>query len=295
MRSQLQFIDHATGKASDCGKVLEIEVASHALNWPGVVVEKGRSPHFYPNHVSTPYFYFALGLEQALHWEAETDEGMSYLTTIPGEIWINPPETPFTHKIDEPCYFVIVAIEKATLFQHCPLSIKGKQLSFLKNYNVDDEALRGLINLFLLEVQSGGKNGSAYLNSLVSMLSVHYLNNYSDLNDLPERSVSKFGAREQQTIDALIDDRLDQPITIEEMAAALGCSKFYFLREFKKLTGQTPYQHLLEKRLECAQTMLAQGETNILTTALAVGFSDQSHFTRAFKKRFGTTPGKLNR
>lgn len=295
MKSRLRFLDHDTGQPSDCGDVLDIELSSHNLDWNGVIVEQGASPHFYPTHVSTPYFYLALGLEQVLHWEAETADGTSSLVTVPGNIWINPPHTPFTHKIDDPCYFVILAIEQATFLEHCPLALDGKSLRFLNNYNIDDDVLRHMIELFVMEVRHGGRNGAAYLSSLVAALSVHYINNYSDFIDHSQkhRSPSRFGDHELAIVDAMIDEHMDQPITVDDMAEALHCSKFYFLREFKKLTGETPYQHLLNRRLDRARSTLQAGQRDILSIALSVGFNDQSHFTRAFKKRFGKTPGKF--
>ncbi|WP_415911366.1 helix-turn-helix transcriptional regulator [Neptuniibacter sp. QD37_11] len=294
MKSLLKFIDHKSGQPSDCGDVLDIQLSSKDLNWKGVVLEKGTSPHFYPTEVSTPYFYFALALEEDLHWEAEMPEGMSHLVTVPGDVWINPPNTPFTHKIDDPCYFVILAIEQDTLLKHCPLHVAGKSIGFLKNYNVHDNVLKGMIELFLMEVENGGKNGKEYLVSLISMLSVHYLNNYSDFADSEQDRAlnSKFCDRELEIVNQFIDKHLDRQITVDDLAEEVGCSKFYFLREFKKMVGETPYQHLLNRRLDRAKTMLLSGHANIMSLALDLGFNDQSHFTRAFKKRFGTTPGK---
>ena len=163
--------------------------------------------------------------------------------TIPGEIWINPPATPFTHSIDEPCYFLIVAIEKQRFIDACPIDLQGKQLRFLKNYNVQDDSLRATLELFLHEVQALGRNGPAYLENLLSLLAVHYINNYSDYLDKQKEQEdgSKFSHQELEKIDKLIAQNISRSITIEEMAGLLNCSKFYFLREFKKLTGVTPY------------------------------------------------------
>ncbi|MCV6621102.1 MAG: AraC family transcriptional regulator [Cellvibrionaceae bacterium] len=295
MESLLKFIDHNTGKPSSCGEVLDIEISSRSLGWRGIVVEKGSSPHFYPSHVSTPYFYFALGLEQDLNWQADTEGVLSELHTIPGEIWINPPATPFTHSIDEPCYFLIVAIEKQRFIDACPIDLQGKQLRFLKNYNVQDDSLRATLELFLHEVQALGRNGPAYLENLLSLLAVHYINNYSDYLDKQKEQEdgSKFSHQELEKIDKLIAQNISRSITIEEMAGLLNCSKFYFLREFKKLTGVTPYQYLINQRLALSREKLLAGNKSISSVAIECGFNDQAHFTRAFKKQYHTTPSKL--
>lgn len=292
MKSHLQFFNHESQQLSSCGEVLEIEFSNHDLNWPGVVLEKGSSPHFYPTNVYTPYFYFALALDKDLSWNIQTSEGIAALKTTPGNIWINPPKTPFTHDISEPCYFVILAVEEQTFLESCQLNLKGKALQFLNNYNVQDETIKGIMELFLLEAKAKGQNGFTYLRNLLSLLANHYIQNYSNYSDLENaRSThSKFSQTEVNKIDQHIEQNMGSPITVEDLASLLNCSKFYFLREFKKLVGITPYQYLIDKRLEQAKLLLSQPNANIGAIAYDLGFNDQSHFTRAFKGHFNLTP-----
>lgn len=86
MKSQLQFIQHETGQLSDCGDVLDIEFSNHALSWDGIVLEKGRSPHFYPTNVSTPYFYFALALDKELSWKVGDGENLTSIKAVADDI-----------------------------------------------------------------------------------------------------------------------------------------------------------------------------------------------------------------
>ncbi|USD62921.1 helix-turn-helix transcriptional regulator [Vibrio sp. SCSIO 43140] len=295
MKSQLTFIDHETGALSDCGQVLDIDNSNQGLGWNGVVIEKGSSPHFYPQNVHTPYFYFALALEQDLTWEVEKEEGIASLKTSPGNIWINPPKTPFTHNIDEPCYFVILAVEESVFLEFCPLNLEGVPLQFLNNYNVLDESIKGVIELFLLESENKGRNGPVYLNNLISLLATHYIQNYSNYVDIKnsQLAASKFDQRQMDRVDAYIAENIASNISVDDLADLLGCSKFYFLREFKKLAGVTPYQYLVSQRLEQAKQRLSAGSVNIAVTAQELGFNDQSHLTRAFKAHFGVTPGQF--
>lgn len=295
MKSKLTFIDHETGALSDCGQVLDIEHSNQGLGWNGVVIEKGSSPHFYPQNVHTPYFYFALALEQDLTWEVEKEEGIASLKTSPGNIWINPPKTPFTHNIDEPCYFVILAVEESVFLELCPLNLEGVPLQFLNNYNVLDESIKGVIELFLLESENKGRNGPVYLNNLISLLATHYIQNYSNYVDIKnsQLAASKFDQRQMDRVDAYIAENIGSNISVDDLADLLGCSKFYFLREFKKLAGVTPYQYLVSQRLEQAKQRLSTGSVNIAVTAQELGFNDQSHLTRAFKAHFGVTPGQF--
>lgn len=294
MESRLKFYQQADNELSNCGAVLEIEESNHHLNWPGIVLEKGSSPHFYPNNVYTPYFYFALALEQDLNWQVETEQGTSALHSSPGNIWINPPKTPFSHHIDEPCYFVILAVEQSQFLNACPLNIKGKSLKFLNNYNLVDKTISGIIELFLLELKTNGSNGSAYIQNLLSLLSTHYIQNYSNYVDLQTANIttSKFDQAQVDKVDQYIEQNINKPIAIDDLAELLNCSKYYFLREFKKFVGDTPYQYLLSKRLNKAKHLLKTQQANIASVAYELGFNDQAHFTRSFKNEFAITPGQ---
>jgi len=295
MKSKLEFYDFDSDNKSDCGQVLDIAFSSHQLNWPGVVLEKGCSPHFYPNNVYTPYFYFALALDKDLNWSAKADGSLQSLKTSPGDIWINPPRTPFTHSISEPCYFLILAIEEQTFLSHCPLNPDGKTLQFLNNYNVVDETIKGIMELFILEVQANGRNGSTYLRNLIALLSTHYIQNFSNYQDLhnARKGASKFDQSQVDKVNDYIQQNIGNPVSVDDLADLLKCSKFYFLREFKKLTGLTPYQYLMNKRLEQAKQLLSADSASIAAIGLQLGFSDQAHFTRTFKNHFNITPGQF--
>ena len=82
---------------------------------------------------------------------------------------------------------------------------------------------------------------------------------------------------------------------MDDLADLLHCSKFYFLREFKKLVGITPYQYLMDKRLDQAKYLLSSTKGAIASVGYELGFNDQAHFTRAFKKQFGLTPGQFQK
>ncbi|NUM72365.1 MAG: helix-turn-helix domain-containing protein [Ignavibacteriaceae bacterium] len=65
-----------------------------------------------------------------------------------------------------------------------------------------------------------------------------------------------------------------------------------FLKEFKKATGSTPYQLILRMKLEHAASLLTGTNDTISGIAYSLGFADQSHFTHAFIKKYGVSPGR---
>jgi AraC family transcriptional regulator len=90
----------------------------------------------------------------------------------------------------------------------------------------------------------------------------------------------------------LMRKRLAESLTIEEIAATAGLSPFHFARQFKAATGHPPHEYLVRLRVDRAQDLLRQrGRSwNLAAVAHEVGFSDQSHLTRQFKRVLGITP-----
>ena len=83
--------------------------------------------------------------------------------------------------------------------------------------------------------------------------------------------------------------RLDQQITLNEMAAYACVSPFYFIRQFRKVYGCTPQQYILRLRMQRARRLLQAGKS-VNDTAASVGFESLPSFSRQFKAHTGCSP-----
>lgn len=88
-----------------------------------------------------------------------------------------------------------------------------------------------------------------------------------------------------------LDDAPEITISLTELAAMSGVSRFQLLRGFAKELGTTPHAYLVQRRVGLVKRLLATGETPT-DAALRAGFADQSHMTRAFARHFGVTPAR---
>lgn len=82
------------------------------------------------------------------------------------------------------------------------------------------------------------------------------------------------------------------PLSLADFAKATGTSRFQILRRFSREMGTTPHAYLTQHRVKRAKDLILSG-TALAETALACGFSDQSHLTRIFSRQFGLTPGRF--
>jgi AraC family transcriptional regulator len=79
------------------------------------------------------------------------------------------------------------------------------------------------------------------------------------------------------------------------MAGACGVSPDYFLRMFKSTVGVSPYQYLLNQRVERAKILLSDATCSLAEVALRCGFSHQEHLSRMFRRFTGVAPGRYRR
>ena len=93
-------------------------------------------------------------------------------------------------------------------------------------------------------------------------------------------------------IDAMkyIDANLNTELTLEELSLSINYSPNYISTEFKKHTGLSLREYILDKRIECAKKLLMDGK-NVSDACLMSGFNDYSNFIRSFKKKTGISPG----
>jgi AraC family transcriptional regulator len=96
-------------------------------------------------------------------------------------------------------------------------------------------------------------------------------------------------------VGAYMRDRLDQEITLDELAGVLKLSRFHFCTAFRLATGQTPHEWLTARRIERARELLGNPSLRITDIALAVGYGTPSAFTASFRRSLGVTPTDYRR
>lgn len=89
-----------------------------------------------------------------------------------------------------------------------------------------------------------------------------------------------------------IRNHLGERLSLEGMAAVAELSPSHFARLFAAYTGHTPYDYLGRCRISHAKFLLARNEHPIKEIAVLAGYADVHHFTRAFRKHTGQTPGR---
>jgi AraC-like DNA-binding protein len=89
-----------------------------------------------------------------------------------------------------------------------------------------------------------------------------------------------------------IATHLAEPLTVTDLARQVNLSSSAFTRLFREATGRSPYQFVKEARLTRARDLLDDGRLGVTEVSHHVGYPSLSHFIKAFRNRFGATPGE---
>ena len=89
----------------------------------------------------------------------------------------------------------------------------------------------------------------------------------------------------------LIIERCDEALTLADLCAASGLSESHLVRSFRKRYGMTPHAFLVDRRIQRARHELRRGRP-IADVAAALGFADQAHLQRTFRRVVAATPGQ---
>lgn len=107
----------------------------------------------------------------------------------------------------------------------------------------------------------------------------------------PQAQALHSDAARLAVLQAKLAEELAEPVTLTELATAVGLSPFHVTRLFSRSLGMPPHAWRNQLRLNRAQGLLRQG-MSVTDAAAATGFTDQSHFTRHFKRAYGAAPGR---
>ena len=142
---------------------------------------------------------------------------------------------------------------------------------------------------------AGFPSGRLFLDSVEQALAVALVNDYAVRHHSLQTHRGGLGSARLRRIKEFIDAKIEDDLTLCEMAQAVELSTAYFSRMFRKSTGETPHQFLLRRRLERAKKMLRSADGRVLDVAVACGFKSQQHFAQVFRHVCRVTPTEYRR
>jgi AraC family transcriptional regulator len=157
-------------------------------------------------------------------------------------------------------------------------------------YSVCDPHVVSLVRNMRDEIRAGCPTGRLYGEALSLSLAAYLFKRYSVELGPVAREKLALSPMQVSRVREYIRTNLARDIGLAELADQVSLSPHYFSMRFKHTLGLSPHRYVLRERIDEAQRLLAAGRMSISEVAFSLGFSDQSHFSQAFRKATGTTP-----
>ena len=209
-----------------------------------------------------------------------------------GEMLITPANTPLFSRWEgeENCLQIRMTDEfmrevaRETVVGDCD------RITLKPDFQARSPQLESISTMLLDEIQQGSLSNRLYIDSLSNILAVNLLRQHTTTR--PHLPIYEGGLPPRQLRQVLdyIDAHLDQEIKLPNLARLLDMSQFHFSRLFKQSLGISPYQYLLQQRVERAKQLLKNTDRLITDIAFACGFNSHSHLSKQFKQLTGMTP-----
>ncbi|PTW55697.1 AraC-like DNA-binding protein [Breoghania corrubedonensis] len=159
----------------------------------------------------------------------------------------------------------------------------------------NDPVVASLMKALFCAHEEGKKSNALFVDQIATAISIHLLQYYSDSPATPQFRSERLSAARVQRAKDMIAAAPSGALSIAELAQACNVPTGLFITAFRDSTGKTPHQWLQQHRIDKACDLLRHTVKPLREIAVECGFSDQSHFTRAFSRAFSLSPGSWRR
>src|SRR6202163_3109986 len=153
-----------------------------------------------------------------------------------------------------------------------------------------DPRLSAMVAAVHEEMVAGFPSGRLFLDSVEQAMAVTLVNGHAVRHHPVQFSRGGLGSARLRRIKELVHAKMEDDLSLDEMAESVGLSTAHFARMFRKSTGETPHQFVLRQRLARAKAMLRAPDARVLDVAVACGFKTQQHFAQVFRDVWGISP-----
>jgi AraC family transcriptional regulator len=181
---------------------------------------------------------------------------------------------------------IVLSFESQTIAQN----LEGTSIELIPHFATADPLVHQIAIAIKRALEEAGPTSRLYAESMTTALIVHLAQYYSAKPfTLPSYTGGLAQVKLQQVMD-YIQTYLDHDLSLKELAAIAQISPHYFSQLFKQSTGISPHQYVIQCRIQRAQVLLKESKLSLAEIAKIVGFVDQSHFHRHFKRLIRVTP-----
>jgi AraC family transcriptional regulator len=267
-------------------------LSSVAAQWDGILV---AYDYFLPGQ--TPEVcvkQHGIGIFVEMPEPAEADRLIDgqfrHEQVLQGDVVIVPANTCHCTRWNTAGGAIVLGLDPNELARTFQETTERDRVELIPHFATPDPLLNQLGLALKRALEQAGTASRLYAETMTTALMVHLLQYYCTQQFVLPSYARGLSKQQQQRVVDYIHAYLDRDLSLKELAAVVQISPHYFAQLFKRSMGITPHQYVIHCRVEQAKALLSQGNLAISEVAKIVGFVDQSHLHRHFKRLVGMTP-----
>ncbi len=275
--------------------------------WPNMIIYNNTRSAYYPLHTGPLTLKFTLKGEEYFATKQRSyrvqpfnylvfNSGQKYSARIQSEKESETLSVFFRQSFAEEVLGSILAGEESILDNpHNNTVISDQPVTFMEMIYPFDGRLMQFIYKFKLAAKTGFNDDQWLEEELYLLLKVLFEIHKQvagEIHRIPavKRSTKVEVYKKINDAKDYIDDNFHTEMKIEDAAKIACMSNFHFIRLFKNVFQDTPYQYITQKRLAKASSLIMKTDMSITEVCFEVGFSSLSSFSWLFKQKYGMSP-----
>jgi AraC family transcriptional regulator len=273
-------------------------VASYHTGWKGLTFNHYcHPPHQTVDHSLLQHSLVITDPKSCFQVERRLDGKFKHYAHGNGRVDIIPAFLSHGTSWDREVEFSVIAIcptllvgVASPLENRTTQELMQREIELIPQLAIDDPVIQQLALALKLEIQTGCMSGKLYGELLGTALAARLVQNYAVTKPAIEFKTNGLPQLQLARVIDYMKANLTQDLSILDLATLTSMSESHFSRSFKRSVGISPYQYLMQQRVERAKQLLEQQSIAISTIALDCGFANQTHLTKVFRQMTGMTP-----
>ena len=267
-------------------------ITTQAFDWPGLRLESGTNNIAAVDDVSGLHHYVSMNLDdRPVTIEMKGADGaFRRIVLRRGALWFCPAGELVSLRINSNFRYVRMSVDPL-YFNRLIAEPNAPPIELRRTYPIAKSQIGHILGALVAESDAGNPGGLAFVEALAAGFSRQIALHAGVQIPRAARVRGGLSSSARRRALELMDSHLDSNLSVELLANEVGLSPAHFARAFKETMGIAPHRYLLTLRLERARRMLDAEDATLSNVAQQVGFADQAHFTRHFKREYGVTPG----
>jgi AraC family transcriptional regulator len=263
-------------------------LSSAQAPWEGALLERhSHGPHTADRHQHLSHFVCLHLSEPApFVWRSQGKTGSKIIGS--GSIMVVSRGTEDFVSFPKPVKRILLNLEPSVLQQAFPDT--GRDVELIEQWGVADPQIEYVLRALEADVEACLPAGRLFGESLLSALAVNLQRRYGVTPPKDTKPGNGLPRARLNRVLEYIEANLDREIALAALAQTAGMSTHYFSELFKQSVHLSPHQYVLRRRVARARNLLNDSRVTVLEAAVRSGFSDQSHFTKIFRRIVGVTP-----